>query len=405
MKKLHDKSLLILATTFPRWPDDSVPSFVQDFAITMTSVFRSVQVLVPHYRGAKRREQLTGGVNVRRFRYFFPYGLQDIVYEGHAAAKVKKSPAYVLKLLFFLLSQFWSTLWLSRQADIINAHWLIPQGFTAVLVGKILRKKVIVTIHGGDVFTLNSMLLRRIKRFTLRHADRVVVNSTATLEVCRSIFWREDYEIIPMGVDVKLFKPSGKIGRPSRPHRLLFVGRLSEEKGLRYLCGAMKKLYEKYGEDVHLDIVGGGPLQGWAQEYIVHNHLDSVVTLAGWVQREDLPQYYQQSDIFIGPSIKGLNGWREAYGLVYAEAMASGLVVVATDGGGSKDLVKHEETGYIIKQKSVAAIVDVVSKLIEDPVKTAKVKKSAMNEIKSKYSNEAMSSNYATVFSKLFSMK
>jgi len=129
-----------------------------------------VAVLAPHAKGAKPAEQ-NGAVDVRRYRYFWPASGETLAYDGGAVTKIKKSPGYILKLLFLVSSLLLHTFWFAvrSKTDIINAHWIVPQGFIAVLIGRVTGKRVVVTVHGGDIFGLNGKWMRRIKRFTLKH--------------------------------------------------------------------------------------------------------------------------------------------------------------------------------------------------------------------------------------------
>jgi glycosyltransferase involved in cell wall biosynthesis len=196
--------------------------------------------------------------------------------------------------------------------------------------------------------------MRRVKRFTLKRAQTVVVNSTATQAACQKLWPGKEYPIIPMGIDIDKFN-GNRLSSQANGYRILFVGRLARSKGLRYLCEAMKLLSVRYG-DVRLDIVGDGPERVWIAQYVEDNHLGNIITVHGWVQPELLPDNYLNADVFIGPSSQETGGTTEALGLVFAEASAAGLPVVATDVGGIKDIVKDKVTGLLVPQKDPQAL-------------------------------------------------
>src|SRR5258708_7751204 len=105
MADLGKKDLIILASTFPRWKNDSVPEFVQDFAKNIAPSVPSVTAVVPHYAGAKRKDKLPGGIAVRRFRYAYPYKFEDIAY-----GQFQKTRFYPIKVLLYAVSEFWTIL-------------------------------------------------------------------------------------------------------------------------------------------------------------------------------------------------------------------------------------------------------------------------------------------------------
>lgn len=358
MNELKQKRLVIVASTLPRWKNDSVASFVQEFGETLAPDFAHVTLIAPHYKLAKTRERLASNITVRRFRYFFPASGENIVYEGHAGKKANKSPLYLLKLTLFLISNFFMVLRQSlHTGTIINAHWIVPQGAVAVLVGKLLRKPVVVTVHGGDVFTLNGKYMLKVKRWVLRHASTVVVNSSATQAVCQKIYSDREYPIIPMGIDTTSLKKKST-PRKGKLFRVLFIGRLSSEKGGIYVCKAAQILKKSGVEDVAFTIVGDGPEKPELEAFVATHNLKKIVSFEGWQPHKEIAKYYHEADVFVGPSIEEENGWKEAYGLTFAEASASGLPVIATNTGGIRDIVKDGITGFLVQQRDAEQITD-----------------------------------------------
>lgn len=365
MNSLKTKSLIVLASTFPRWENDKVPGFVLDHARNMSLFFKDVIVIAPHYEGAKRHEQIDNNIYVKRFRYFYPARQQNIAY-GEFRNNVYNNS----KSIFYVIAQLWTTLVVCRKnkAHIINAHWLVPQGFVAVLIKKLLGSKVVVSVHGGDVFTLNGRIMRAIKSFVLRNADRVVVNSSATYDACNSLYQEREYKIIPEIVDVNKFSEARKQPKKYEKDRLsiLFVGRLAPEKGAIYLCEAVAKL-TKAKKNVVLTIVGDGSEKVKIQEFIEDNKLQNAIRLEGWKQREELVKYYAAADVFVGPSIKHSNGWIEAFGIVLAEASSAGIPVITTNKGGMKDIIQDGKSGFIIEDKNSDQLADKLKLLLDKP--------------------------------------
>jgi len=386
-----EKNVLILTSTYPRWEDDATPPFVQEFATRIAKKVTRVYVLAPHYYQTMQRE-VSNGVYLKRFRYFFPETSETIAYGGGAATKIKKTPLYAMKLLFFMTSLFFNTLFFTVRYNItiINAHWLIPQGFVGVLVKLLTGHTLVITVHGSDVLILNGRYMRRVKRFILYHADSVYVNSSVTEEACRSLYERE-YLNIPMGVSMEKFQ-TGDPGRVVAKYHLkhftlLFVGRLAEEKGLTYLLEALS-LLKSSGRVCKALIVGTGPLERELRTYIKKHSLQDVVDMIGWVSQDDLPSFYSAADVFVGPSL------REAQGIVFIEALAAGLPVVTTDRGGMKDFIHNGENGFMVGGGDAKALFHTLAMLYDNPTVVEKLSSQAASSIQEGYSWDSTIERY-----------
>lgn len=379
------KRLLVLTSTFPRWKHDATPAFVARFCEEVADNFEAVYVLAPHAKGAKPKER-DGNIHVRRYKYFYPASQENIAYEGGAVGKISKNPLYVFKLACLLLSLFFSTLItvVAKRVSVVNAHWIIPQGFVAILVKYLTGAKVIVTVHGSDIFALKGKMMSRIKRFVLKHADAVIVNSSATLHACKEVYANGNYHVIPVGVDTERFQPRPKQRELVKEYQLndftiLYVGRLSDEKGVIYLLRALKKLQDK-GIVFKALIVGDGWMRKELEKYAEDSNLVDNVIFTGWVKAEDMASYFNTADVFVGPSL------REAQGLVFAEALFTGLPVIATTVGGIPDIVIDGKTGYLVSPKSDEEIYAGLLKLHDNLALREKIGENGKLHVRDKFS-------------------
>lgn len=389
--------ILIITSTFPRWSGDSTPQFVQHLAKTLSDGQYHIDVLAPHSKGAASREKTSWG-RIYRFRYFIPTSLQNIAYDGGGAGKVQKNPLYMLKLLCFIISLFLHTLWLAlvRKSDVINAHWVIPQGFIAVVAAKLTRKKVIITVHGSDVFTLNQRPFRWAKRLAFKHSDEVCVNSQATKKQCQGIYNR-DYQVIPMGIHLESFPAKkAKSKKHNKKLNILYVGRFSKIKGVDTLLDAARQLKSRQTA-FHITLVGDGELDESYRQYVKDHGLQKFITFAGWVDYEKLHKYYDAADVFVGPSLS------EAQGLVFVEALATGTPVVATRVGGIPDVVVDGKNGYLIEPGDSSGLKDVLSDLIDHPSRLEVMRKEARLGVLEKFDWPVVASQYSKVLTEVLS--
>lgn len=360
--------LLVVTSTFPRWSNDTDPPFVYELSRRVTNIF-NVTVHTPYYHGALVEEQVAG-MRIHRFRYFLaPFerlaGGQGVV------PKMRRNKLYCLLLPFFLCAQFFSLLLLAAKIrpDVIHAHWLVPQGFWAVVVKKLFKIPVIITVHGADVFSLRNPALIVVKKWIVNNADCIVTVSSALADVLRTDTQSQRLpDIIPMGVDALLFSPDNRnvaIREQYDIHGpfLLFVGRLTEKKGVRYLVDAMPLITNNFPK-AKLLIVGHGELEQELRELVESRGLEEVVLFAGGIVNALLPSYYATADIFIGPSVQVKGGDTEGFGLTFVEAAMSGCLVVGTRVGGIEDIIQDGETGYLVPPADANAIAAIVVEVI-----------------------------------------
>ena len=177
MKPIRQR-VLVLTSTFPRWPGDHDPPFVAELCRRLVQDF-DIHVLAPHAPGAKANEQMDG-MQVTRFRYIWPRW-ETLAYDGGILARLKARPIRHLLVPFFLTAQCWALRKLLKQNsfDAIHAHWLLPQGLIAVLarIGLAKKSPLLCTSHGGDLFSLRSRPLTTLKRFVLKRCDRITIVS------------------------------------------------------------------------------------------------------------------------------------------------------------------------------------------------------------------------------------
>ena len=362
--------ILVLATTFPRWRNDTEPAFVYELSTRLAKKY-DISVLAPHHNRAKTFEKFDG-LTVYRFPYFYPFSLQKLCYEGGIFQNLKSRFAVRLLIPFFILSEVFSTFALvgRNKFNLLHAHWVIPQGFIAALIKKIYGVPYIVTAHAGDVFPVKSRFLRVFARFALRNADYCTVNSDYTKNSVTKILPLKNIKIIPMGVDVGVFNKSGKSKAVRKKLSIsgkfiLSVGRLAEKKGVIYLIMAMPAVLKQY-PDAKLVIVGEGSEKDALKKKVLELNIKKSVIFAGNVKNNKLPDYYKSADVFVGPSIITKSGDTEGLGIVFLEALSAGTPAIGSNIGGIPDIIKDKKTGLLVEQKSPVKIADAIIEVLSN---------------------------------------
>ena len=221
----------------------------------------SITVVAPHFPGSPTSE-LLDGINVLRFRYFFE-PLERLAYGrgGGILARIRRNPTWSLMVPCMFVGQLLTAIRLLRREkfDLIHAHWLVPQGLSAIIARKLAGRRVplIATAHGGDLYGLRGPVMDQIRGFVLRDSAAVTVVSHAMVrDIAKTGVSIKKIHVIPMGTDlIHQFCPGET---PRNPKQVLFVGRLVEKKGCRYLIEAWPTVI-KGDPAAKLSIVGDGP--------------------------------------------------------------------------------------------------------------------------------------------------
>lgn len=324
------QTILVLASTYPRWVGDPEPGFVHELAKRLADRFRVV-ALVPHAQGAKTHEVLEG-VEVHRYRYA-PQRLETLVNGGGIVANLKRDRWKYLLVPSFVLMQAWhARRWLRRERiDAIHAHWLLPQGLIAALLRCTPGRSVpfVVTSHGADLFALRAWPLPSMKRFVARRAFTTTVVSEGMLDAMGVLGLDVNaVRVESMGVDLqRRFYLDASITRSSS--ELLFVGRLVEKKGLRHLLDALA-LVRASRPDITLTVAGFGP-ELEARRMQAHAlGLEDAVQFIGAVRQDELPALYRRAALFVAPFVEAASGDQDGLGLVLIEALGCGCPVVVS---------------------------------------------------------------------------
>lgn len=406
-KRAHDGRILLVTSSYPRWPGDAATPFVHHLAQDLRALGWDLSVLAPHAPGALRDEVLDG-VPVRRFRYFWPESLENICYDGGALVKLRNNRWNLMRIPFLVAAQWGAILSCAarRRVALVHSHWLLPQGFTVALSAGLWRPHL-TTVHGGDVFALQGAISRACKRFVIRRADTVTVNSTATRAAVERLS-RKYRELIriPMGASLQTDDdPAGVEELRNRFRRgggplLVFVGRLVEEKGIGDLLEAIAQLQTTL-PDVTALVIGDGPARARFEQQAERIGIAERVLFRGWLTPGEVFRHLRAADIFVGPSRPAPDGWVEAQGLTLNEAMLAGVPVVASAIGGITDAVRDGETGLTVSPGTPVQIASAVRRLAGDPALAARLAAAARALALREFTREVCARRFSAMYTRL----
>jgi phosphatidyl-myo-inositol dimannoside synthase len=192
------------------------------------------------------------------------------------------------------------------------------------------------------------------------------------VRLARALHGVTDLQRLAPGVDVDVYHPDvdggpvrARLGLVDRPV-VVCVSRLVPRKGQDALIRAMPEIRRRV-PDAALLVVGGGPHRGELEKLARQAGVERDVVFTGSVPSAELPAHYAAGDVYAMPCRTRNRGLDvEGLGIVYLEASATGLPVVAGDSGGAPDAVREGETGFVVPGRDIARIADRVAGLLAD---------------------------------------
>ena len=197
------------------------------------------------------------------------------------------------------------------------------------------------------------------ERWVMRRADYAIAGTEAAADVLRCKGYRSRLKTIPQfGTSETLFAPTET--RPPRPFTIGYIGRIVPEKGIDVLLQAAAQLDGGW----RLRLVGGGSARDEMAALARAMRIGDKVTFVGQLPSAELPDEYHQIDALVLPSLTRPN-WKEQFGRVLVEAMASGVPVIGSDSGAIPGVVGA--AGLIVPEGDVAALSRALSRLRDQP--------------------------------------
>jgi glycosyltransferase involved in cell wall biosynthesis len=296
--------IVVLTTSYPRSPEDVAGAIVRD--------------AVEHLREAGVDVEVVSPASFRHFGLAYGHGI---------VGNIKRSPWKALLLPAFRASYSRATRRAARGADLVHAHWL-PSTLPALTT----RKPFVLQLWGTDVELAGRA--RWAARSLVRRARVVLCPSEALAAVARELGAR-DVRVVPSGVAIP-----PEVGQPDDPPHVLFLGRLSEEKGILDFVAAT--------EGIRRVVVGDGPLR------------ERVPDATGFVPPSQVGVHYDRAAVVVCPS------HREGYGVAAREAMAHGRPVIASAVGGLLDAIEDGVTGVLVPPRDPRALRAAIETLLAD---------------------------------------
>lgn len=330
-----------------------------------------------------------------------------------------KSPLFASRLYYlgYLLQIALSLR--KEQCDIVHIHNFSQ--FVPIIKAINPNVKIVLHMHCEWLTQLKQKMIER----RLRDVDLIISCSKYITQKTRLAFpqFAHRCHTVYNGIDVTDFFSDNKrgIATENEGHKkILFVGRISPEKGIHILLDAFKKVLERYPKlDLHLV----GPQTPAPLEYIISlsddpkvlelstfysggylahlnkkisQNLVNRVTFHKYIPYSDLINFYHSAHMFVFPSV-----WDEPFGMPIIEAMACGLPVVATRGGGIPEIVEHGKTGLLVEKGDSNGLADAMRGLLGNEHSMQPINEAGRQRVVERFSWDRTSEDLLAAYRKL----
>lgn len=348
--------VLLVTNDFPP-RRGGIQSYLGEFVARLAGTdLHAVTVYAPQWRGADAFDASARAAGYRVVR--------------HPGTLMLPGPAVESRMRRLIADHGIETVWFGAAA---------PLGLLAPRARQAGATRVLASTHGHEVGWSMLPVARSVLRRIGENADVVTFVSRYTRSRIASAFGpAAALEHLPPGVDTERFRPD-PVSRAELRTRyrlgqrptVMCLSRLVPRKGQDTLIRALPSIRRRV-DGAALVIAGGGPylpaLRWLAQRYGVAEH----VTFTGGVPTTELPAHHALADVFAMPCrTRGAGLDVEGLGIVFLEASATGVPVVAGRSGGAPETVRHNETGLVINGRSVDEVADAVAGILVDPRRAA----------------------------------
>jgi glycosyltransferase involved in cell wall biosynthesis len=367
-------TVVMIATSYPRFPGDTVGTFMEPIAHGIAARGHEVHLVLPWHRRVRRPDR-EGDVHFHFFRYaphpaleVFGYasGLrEDVALRGTAWLAAPVAAVAGWRLARRVARE--------RRATLMHGHWVVPGGIMASYAAGDLP--LVVSLHGSDVFVAErNPVIGRLVSQTFFHAARVTACSADLRDRAVGLGARpERCEVIPYGVDTARFAPDAQARARVRRQldvaedaEVVFaVGRFVRKKGFEYLIDATAQLAPSRPRLVTV-LAGAGDLDDELRARAGSQGIADRVRFPGLLPHDAVAGHLAAADLVAVPSVRDDAGNVDGLPNVVMEALASATPVVATAAGAIGAIIEDGRTGRLVPERDARALAAAVSALLDD---------------------------------------
>lgn len=401
--------ICILTHTFPRFKGDAISSiFMERVAQSLVDAGNEVWVLTPYTPLFKNEKR---DFKVKTYKYIFPDSLHKLGYSETLTNDMGFPLLFWFLSPFMYFSAFFALLKLVKKEkiEIINAHWILPNGFIAGFVSLFTGIPVVSTLPGSDVymagknpfFNLMARIAELLSRWITSNSPQLIDDLAKLTR--KSVKEKSTPIIYSVGSDK--FKPDPRIGAQTRSELgigkeelvILGVGRLVAKKGFKYLIQAAPKIITR-NKKTKFVIIGDGDQKGSLVALTKKLKVAYHFQFLGIIPYTRMNAFYNMADIFILPSIRDEKGNLDDQSVAVSDAMACAKPVITSDFPGYRLIIRNGENGILVKEKDTEGITSSIIRLIESPALRLKMGNKAFKSMTKEFSWRSVGIKYTELF-------
>lgn len=373
--------VVMVASSYPRFPGDTVGTFMEPIAHGVAARGHDVHVVLP-WHPRWQRPPRENGVTFHLYRYAPVGGMNVFGYAGSLEADVRLRTAALLAAPLAMAAGWRLARRVARgvRATVLHGHWVIPGGIIAAAAAPDLP--LVISLHGSDVYVAERHALAgRAARWAFARAGAVTACSDDLRERGVALGARADRAVtVPYGVDASRFRPDpaarevcrGRWRVPPDAEVIFAAGRFVRKKGFEHLIEAIARLAPARPA-VRLVLAGGGDLEAELRQQIASLGLTDRVVLPGVLRQAEVATGLAAADLAVVPSVRDDAGNVDGLPNVVLEALASGTPLVATRAGGIASAIRDGETGLLVEPRDVPGLAGAIAWLLEHPAERARL--------------------------------
>jgi glycosyltransferase involved in cell wall biosynthesis len=285
-------------------------------------------------------------------------------------ARKNQNAASIISMLSYFPSSWWAGYQLlkKRRFDIVHSMFAIPSAPSGLLLAKKFHMPHVLSLLGGDIYDPSKSLsphktplLHYTVSKMLNDSDRVVaLSSDIKVRATQHYNVSKEIDVIHLGIPKPIFTKKTRNDLNFKPDDILLVtvGRLIPRKALQDLINVVKILDNPA---MKLIVIGDGPEKTRLEKFAKSLGIREKILFQGHVSDNEKFQLINISDIYVSSS------QHEGFGIVFLEAMMSGLPVVCYDNGGQSDFLIDQKTGFLVNQGDTKLLVKRLNELSENP--------------------------------------
>ena len=287
------------------------------------------------------------------------------------------------------------------ELDILHVHYAIPHAASAYLARKMSGRdslKVVTTLHGTDITLVGQEpSFFSMTRFLIEQSDAVTAVSDFLKQKTMDVFGTGDnIEVIPNFVDARIFKPSEGSPLKARfaPRGEKLLAHVSNFRKVKNV-GAVVDVFARVSAVLpsRLLLIGDGPEMGGVRRQITQAGLDDRVEFLGQV--DNLEDILPVADMLLLPSL------HESFGLVALEAMACGVIPLATDRGGAGEFIQDGLNGFLRDPLDIEGMVQAAVKVLEDDQLRSEMAEEARRDAAADFGVSCVVKQYLDLYDRL----